>query len=163
MPHTTPEIKAYGRNSIIMRRGMTAKRAERAARVLALREAGAKFTEIAKLLDISTSTAHEDFTRAIRETFREPAETMIHLEAQRLDRLQAAHWKKATAKADVKSATVVLKIMERRARLFGLDTIKHEVSGEVLEALGAAFRTLDETPLDEFLDVEDEDPTAYGG
>ncbi|MER6860724.1 hypothetical protein, partial [Streptomyces pilosus] len=51
-------------------------------------------------------------------------------EGDRLDALLLAHWGAATSGEDPKAADLVLKIMDRRAKLMGLDMpVRAEVSG----------------------------------
>ena len=63
----------------------------------------------------------------------EPATQLRDMEVARLDRLLAAHWGKAT-KGDVNATRMVLTIMDRRAKLLGLDAPqKLDVTGWIRE------------------------------
>lgn len=91
-----------------------------AEQVLKLRIAGASFPEIARQLGISVTWAWESCRNAILRTLQEPAEEVRKLEAERLDRLMLAQWQLAVA-GDKDAAQMAIKIMERRAKLLGLD------------------------------------------
>jgi len=67
------------------------------------------------------SGAHKAVDAALERTTREPAEAVRLLELERLDRLQIMAYKRATVAGDVPAAGLVLKIMERRAKLLGID------------------------------------------
>lgn len=143
------------------RKGMTPERARRAAEVLRYREAGLGFEYIADRLGIAVSTAHGDYRDAIRETFREDAESLAAIEGKRLDRLQAAHWVKAV-EGNVKATEVVLKVMERRARLFGLDRPqKVDLSASDVDLDSTVARILDAATV--VLGDDGEPVTREGG
>ena len=92
-------------------------------KALALRRGGATFAGIATKLNIPKSTAHKAVSTAIailREENRELALELMTLEANRLDALQMGVWSDAV-KGDIPAINAVLKIMERRAKLLGLD------------------------------------------
>jgi hypothetical protein len=88
---------------------------------LSLRQAGKTFAEIAVELGYSDhSGARNAVLAALRENVAEPNAEMRALELSRLDALQAALWTKAT-NGDLGSVDRVLKLMERRAKILGLD------------------------------------------
>jgi len=90
---------------------------------LSLRRGGATFAGIATTLNIPKSTAHKAVSTAIatlREENRELALELMTLEANRLDAMQMGIWPDAVS-GDIPSIHAVLKIMERRAKLLGLD------------------------------------------
>jgi hypothetical protein len=94
---------------------------------LLLRQAGAGYDEIARLLHCSRTTARHHVTRALKDARRDPAEQLLRLELDRLDRLQLSVWQKALA-GDVEAMDRVLLVMGRRAKLLGLDApSRHEV------------------------------------
>lgn len=90
--------------------------------VLELRRAGLTFDAIAREVKIpgGRSDAHKIYKRALTRTLVEPAAEIRQLEADRLDRLQVAVWSKAL-RGDLGAFDRVIKVMERRARLLGLD------------------------------------------
>lgn len=86
-----------------------------------LRIAGKSFEHIAEELGYrSLSGAHKAVTTALKKTLQEPADELRTMEAERLDRMLEGLWDKARS-GDTWSVDRVLNIMERRARLLGLD------------------------------------------
>ncbi|MEU3656419.1 hypothetical protein AB0E67_27155 [Streptomyces sp. NPDC032161] len=123
--------------------------AERRAKLIKLRRAGVPF-EDPQILDLGYSSrgaATKDFYRAICERRDEQAaeaSAYRQEENERLDALLAAAWPMATElrpvfnkegaeigeSIDLKAVDTVLKIMERRAKLNGLDMpVRTELSG----------------------------------
>jgi hypothetical protein len=106
---------------------------ERKLRALELRKGGATFEQIGKTLDVSTATAYSYVMEALKETLREPADELRTLELERIDRLALALWPRAVGEresvdgrivvhpADLRAVDRVVKLMERRAALLGLD------------------------------------------
>lgn len=90
--------------------------------VLELRRAGLSFERIADEVGIpgGRSDAHKIYRRAMSRTLQEPAAEIRQLEADRLDRLQVAVWTKALS-GNLNAVDRVLRLMDRRARLLGLD------------------------------------------
>ena len=96
-----------------------------------LRAAGLTFREIGDQLDIDPTWARTLILRALEASKYEAADLLRTQEGMRLDTLQRAHWRAALA-GDVKAAAVVLRVMDRRARLFGLDSpVQVEVTADV--------------------------------
>ena len=96
---------------------------ERRIQALAYRKAGASYRAIADTLAVSLAQAHDDVQAALAELAAEQraeASDLRALEAARLDSLQAAVWQQALH-GNLKAIQTVLRIMERRARLVGLD------------------------------------------
>lgn len=89
-------------------------------KAIELRAAGASYREIGAALGVTHVTARNWVLTAVDEVKYEQAETMRKVEGTSLDRLQRALWPQAI-QGDAKAAQGVLRIMERRARLFGLD------------------------------------------
>ncbi len=92
-------------------------------RCLALRLEGLTHREIARRLGIAPSSAYKRVRHAldaVNERNAAEAERLRTLELLRLDALQDAIWEKALA-GETKSLSRVLTIMERRAKLLGLD------------------------------------------
>lgn len=104
--------------------------AEKRRQAMQLRTAGATYEEIARTLGYSSrSAAYHAVQKALKDMLQEPADDLRKVEAERLDKLQRALWKQAM---DGNQGAVdrVLRIMERRAKLLGLDApVKQEVSG----------------------------------
>ena len=103
---------------------------ERQLKALELRKAGVAYEEIARALGFKwKSGAFAAVKRALKEVKREPCQELIVLEAERLDKMQTALWAKAI-RGDYGAVDRILRIMERRAELLGLDAPeKQEVSG----------------------------------
>ncbi len=94
---------------------------ERQRRALELRRSGRTLEDIARTLGYrQRAGAYKAIASALQRTLREPAEALRNLEMERLDRLQVALWPRAV-QGDVKAVDAILRIMERRARLLGLD------------------------------------------
>jgi predicted transcriptional regulator len=102
----------------------SANRAERAARAFALRKAGLSYRDIAEELGVSHQLVYRDVQASIKQFLDEAREhhaQIMAIEAARLDDLQRVMWEQA-AMGDRRAIETVLKIMERRAKLLGLDT-----------------------------------------
>lgn len=84
---------------------------------------GLSYREIGKEMGVHPSTANsyvKEAIKVIQEQYTEKADALVTLERQKLDRLEVGLIK-STREGDVKSAIAMLKIMERRAKLLGLD------------------------------------------
>jgi len=95
--------------------------AERQRQAVEMRKAGATFPMIAEKLGYaSTGGAYKAVMTALKKTMQEPSDAVRNLELERLDALLLALWKQAR---DGNQGAVdrVLRIMERRAKLLGLD------------------------------------------
>lgn len=108
--------------------------------VLTERIKGKSFAQIQR--DNGFPMAHRIFARAINREENEPfrrAEA-IRLEDLRLDGLQEGIWPKALA-GEPRAVEVALKILERRARLFGLD-FADMISGQLVEVERAKVKVM---------------------
>ena len=91
-------------------------------KVLELRRAGLTWQRIAEEVGYSDHTgAYAAYKRALKRTQQQPADELREAELDRIDRLQLALWPKAM-KGDNASINTIVRLMERRARLLGLDT-----------------------------------------
>jgi hypothetical protein len=139
---------------------------KRVEQVVALRIAGLSYTQIAKQLGYAGRQGpFEVVKRHLQEHRKELAlkvDDVRELEVQRIDTLLRAHWRAATTPpetvdaqgiarvqplkvrlANLKSAEFVVKLMERRSRLLGLDApldIRHSGSMELLSFTDAKAR-----------------------
>lgn len=95
---------------------------EKERKVLELRRAGLTFDLIAQEVGYSNASgAHHAFTRALKRTLNNAgSEEMRSTELDRLDRLQRFAWGSA-AQGNMRAIETILRIMQRRARLLGLD------------------------------------------
>lgn len=87
---------------------------------LELRLEGMTYAEIAELMGKSVSTVHGYVADSLAAVTKEEAQQLRDLEAARLDALQYAVWDKALD-GDLNAMDRVIKIIDRRARLLGLD------------------------------------------
>src|SRR5580704_12137809 len=108
--------------------------AERIARAMELRKGGATYEMIGVDLGVSTPRAFEIVNDALKALVTEPAEKVRKLEIERLDHMLSVIWPVATNAASetttvdasllemiLKAQDGVRKLMERRAKLTGLD------------------------------------------
>lgn len=108
---------------------------KRRAKCLELRASGLSLRAIAAKVGMAHSSVAEAIEAELNELTKEPAERLRTVEVARLDRLLKAMWPKAM-KGDVYRVDRCLKIMERRAKLLGLDApTKQEHTGKDGEAL----------------------------
>lgn len=119
-----PQSKTSGRKALAL---------ERELRALELRKAGASYAQIAEVLGISRSAAHKAVARALDKVIaevRENADRLRALELERLDHLSRELWRQAL-KGHLGAIDRLLKVMERRAKLLGLDApTKADIQGE---------------------------------
>ncbi|MFP4137465.1 MAG: helix-turn-helix domain-containing protein [Halomonas sp.] len=98
--------------------------AQRRAEAMRYRLTGLSYDGIAKRLGCSRSQAHRLVTKELQELAkqaREDAEAVREMELARLDRLQQALWEQATDDGNHGAVDRLLRVMERRAKLLGLD------------------------------------------
>lgn len=88
--------------------------------VLELRMSGLSWAYIARELNLSESAVRRCYAHALDLSAHPDLAELRDVEALRLDRLQLAAWPQAL-RGDLPSIDRVLRIMERRARLLGLD------------------------------------------
>lgn len=95
-----------------------------------LRIAGATFQQIADTLGYgSPSAASKAISSGLTRMLQEPAEKLREIERERLDRAQAAIWKRVLG-GDEKAIDAFIRISKRRGDLLGLDAPKKtEVTG----------------------------------
>lgn len=87
---------------------------------LEYRKDGLDYREIAARLNLSVGGAHKAVQTALRKTIQEPADEVRTLEVTRLDTMLRAIAPQIAA-GDHGAIDRALKIMERRAKLLGLD------------------------------------------
>jgi hypothetical protein len=88
---------------------------------LDLRKTGATYSQIARHLSLSTTRAYQLVRAGMDEVKAELKETALNLRQMELDRLDAIHFAHWPRRANPRNADVILRVMERRARLLGLD------------------------------------------
>lgn len=134
--------------------------ADRRSKVLTYRMSGATTREIAGKLGVSHVTIVNDLKvlmTEVNEQIAEGREQLHALENTRLDKLQSAVWMTAlTGHPD--SVRTVLSVMERRAKLNGLDKpikvdLAAELEGQIENALAKLSEALDEETFKRVLEV----------
>lgn len=141
------------------RKGFTPARMERAMEATKLRKDGHSYAVIGERLGVNPATAYRDVTGLLEQTATETADELRALELARLDEM----WQRATAdlgraqrawkrqehsedgitpvamekvvNATQKVFQTQLRIMERRARMMGLDSFNAQVSFEGADAI----------------------------
>lgn len=99
---------------------------EREYRALELRKRGASFAEIGRQLGIGRSGAYKAVNRGLDrlnnkvEDAAQELQRMRTLEAERLNDMAESIWD-AVIEGDTKKMEIMLKLMDRRAKLLGLD------------------------------------------
>lgn len=133
---------------------------EKQIKALELRKAGVSLRQIAEELGYaSPSGAHEAIKAALGKARAEPAQDLRNLMAARLDEMLVATYENAL-QGDVDSIAAVLRIEERRARLFGIDrreapiNIKLPKMMEAADALRVVGDLLEKTANGEILPDE---------
>jgi len=107
---------------------------EKERKVLEMRLAGITFELIAKQVGFASAGAcYNAYKRALVRTLQEPADAVREAEIARLDRLMQGVWTQAL-RGETRSVDAVLRIMDRRARLLGLDApIKQQLEVNTYE------------------------------
>lgn len=90
--------------------------------ILELRRSGETWSRIAQVTGYANASgAQKAYMRVVNRVQREPVEAIFEMELDRLDRIQRAYWKPAIVDLNTKAADIVLKVMDRRAKLLGLE------------------------------------------
>jgi hypothetical protein len=119
----TAIYRTYKESNMSQNDARTVSATERRRRAVTLRKQGLSYQAIANELGMAKSSVHSAVAKAMQAFEKEIADEAIllaTLELDRLDSLQAALWEKAMA-GKLGAVGKVLKIMERRAKLLGLD------------------------------------------
>jgi len=96
---------------------------EREAKALELRKAGYDLNYIARECGFKgRSGAYHAIKRAIERITTEPALEVRELELHRLDHLQRLCWDRVLDEGEIELVDKLLRIMDRRAKLLGLDS-----------------------------------------
>jgi hypothetical protein len=103
-----------------------------------LRRKGKTYQQIADIMNMSVSSIHKTITVAmakLKEEIEQDGAFIRALELDRLDNLQYAYWT-AAMDGDINAGSQVLRIMERRAKLMGIDlpdrSTQNQVSGVMI-------------------------------
>jgi hypothetical protein len=93
---------------------------DREQEIVKLRRGGLTWDLIGERLGIHLTTAQKGYERALARVVKEDIDAIRTLETERLDIAQSAIWGNVL-KGDNPSIANLLRIMERRAKLLGLD------------------------------------------
>jgi hypothetical protein len=93
---------------------------EREQEVVKLRRGGLTWDLIGERLKVHATTAQKAYERALARVVADDINAIRNLETERLDLAQSAIWGKVL-QGDNPSIANLLRIMERRAKLLGLD------------------------------------------
>lgn len=124
--------------------------AERDYRIFKMRQAGIAVAEIARRFDVSTSVVNKAVARQLEKMNREALMAypeVLRLELERLDNLQSAIWPltqhrkvkmddgtEVAVEPDLKAIQQVLSIMDRRAKLLGMEQNNVNVQMDVRDS-----------------------------
>jgi hypothetical protein len=120
--------------------------AERDLRIFKMRQAGVAANEIARRFGVSTSAVNTSILRQLEKLNREALMAypeVLRLELERLDSLQQAIWpltqhrkvtlddgSEMTVEPDLRAVQQVLSVMDRRAKLLGMEATNINLSVE---------------------------------
>ena len=101
-----------------------------AAKVLSLRVSGKTYAKISEETGFSVHLCRKHINSLTKNiNLSLDLEELVYLELERLDHLTSAVWLDAMGGSD-KAVSSVLRIMERRSKLMGLDApVRHELAG----------------------------------
>ncbi|AXN53344.1 hypothetical protein PBI_THONKO_73 [Mycobacterium phage Thonko] len=102
--------------------------AQRRAQVMLLKHSGGTYTEIARVLGISTTTVRRDYFIALREQRMLSAEDRAARQVAILGDICKANYS-AMLTGDKDAAITIIKALEREAKLFGLDAPTRLIAG----------------------------------
>lgn len=108
---------------------------DRQRRALELRRAGKDYRTIAAEIGYANpGNAFKAVAQALKALVREPARHVLQLEVGRLDALLDRLWPHVDCETpDLKAVDRVVKVMERRAALLGLDAPKGLLVGDITD------------------------------
>lgn len=96
---------------------------EQRTKVIQLRMQGYSYAEIAGIVGVSKARSYQiiqEYIQEYREQHAESIDQMVELDCQRMDTLMRSLWTRFDD-GDTAAAALILKLLERRARLFGFD------------------------------------------
>ena len=105
--------------------------AQRRIQALELRKAGYTYEQIGAALGITDTMAHKHVVKAlgiINEKLSEATEELRTLEVHRIDAMIVVLWPRVL-RGDYQAIDRVVKLMERRAKLLGLDAPTKQIVG----------------------------------
>lgn len=99
-------------------------RAEDRLKAVELRKRGASYDQIGKAIGVTKVTAFryvKQYLAELRESVLDSQQDLILLEMQRLDAMFMEAFSQVKKAGDLKAIDACLKVMERRAKLLGID------------------------------------------
>lgn len=118
-------------------------------RALELRAKGMGFDAIASELGYrGPSGAYQAVIAGLKKTLQEPADELRKLEGERLDKLLNGLWAKAED-GHLWAVDRALNIMERRAKLYGLDSAPSDETGKLADAFLSGVQTVQEMQVED--------------
>lgn len=139
-------------------RSLEVAKAQQIAKAIEFRSEGMTYAEIGELMEISGGQAAALIKAGLQQIVREPAEELRTLEALRLEKMWRIAWPKSQVEhfrgpfgaMDTQGEWFdrCIKLMERRARLLGLDAAQEISFPELRAALFAVLR--DQMPPEEY-------------
>lgn len=139
-----------------MNRPLEPSDADRERHAIDSRRQGLTYDQIAQSMNLSgRGAAWKIVQRGLERGVVESAEDLRVLESHRLDAMQLAIWEKCMH-GDLKAIDSALRIMERRARLFGLDS-PSKISAQIIDYGGGAEIDFEVARLVALLNAESED------
>ena len=93
---------------------------DKEVQIVELRKEGYVWREIATLVGMSTEGVYKAYNRAMVRTLRPATEELREMELERLDALQLTYWQPAV-QGNLRAADFILKVIDKRAKLLGLD------------------------------------------
>jgi len=127
-PGPQPAAKTKRRKRRLPALSVTDRRAE----CLELRRQGLLYAQIGARLGIGAATAWRHVQLGIAAIIAEPAKAVLAIELERLDTLFQPQYEKATTLGDGQACVSCLRIMERRAKLLGLDVQERSQAGAAM-------------------------------
>lgn len=113
-----------------------------------LRLAGFTWEQIAAQVGYtSPAAAYVSWKRALDRIPAEAVHETRRMEADRLDKLQRTVWTEAIKSKDTKTIALILKIMQRRAMMLGLDLAKPMNAEEIATTVAAITVALDQAEI----------------
>lgn len=106
---------------------------DRRVQCLEMRRKGMRYDEIGKAIGTSAVTAWRHVQQGIAAILTEPAKAVLAIELERLDALWMPQYVAATETGDRDAVMACIRLMERRAKLLGLDV---QERGQVGAAMG---------------------------
>lgn len=130
--------------------------AERDLRIFKMRQAGVAINEIARRFNMSSSAVNASIRRQLEKMNREALlayPEVLRLELERLDALQQSIWpmtqhrrittddgSEVSVEPDMKAIQQVLSIMDRRAKLLGMEQNNLNIQLDIAASQGAPVR-----------------------